>query len=133
MKVSLIILFTIAVFMLPITSFGQQFIRGDLDGDGDVDVDDLCILQCVSFGACSITGADCASVSLVCELAADINDNGLAGGEFSDVLYLYNFVNGTGPAPPPPYPDCGEDPTDPQPGEDCCGGGGNCCQQSAWS
>jgi hypothetical protein len=44
-----------------------------------------------------------------CKDAADVNDNGLI--ELSDYTYLVNHLFNGGPAPPPPFPAAGTDPT----------------------
>jgi hypothetical protein len=54
-------------------------------------------------------------------LAADVNDDG-GPIDGTDLFYLVSYLMMGGPAPPPPFPDCGPDPTNPQPGDDCCGG-----------
>ncbi|MGB2982132.1 MAG: dockerin type I repeat-containing protein [Candidatus Zixiibacteriota bacterium] len=73
----------------------QQFIRGDVDEDGDVDVQDI--------AACSMGGP------FACDDAADVNDDGVIN--LPDCDYLIEFLYNQGPPPPPPYPDCGVDPT----------------------
>lgn len=104
---------------LTVAAQNPVFIRGDIDDDGDVDGDDFCLMQCILFGGtCGQTGTDCSTVSPSCMFAADFNDDGNV--TLSDATSMYYFITGQSSAPPPPYPDCGEDPTNPQPGADCC-------------
>ena len=49
-----------------------------------------------------------------CLDAADTNDD--AGIDVSDGVYLVRHLFALGPAPPPPYPACGPDPTPGGPG-----------------
>jgi hypothetical protein len=73
----------------------QEFIRGDVNEDGLVNVMDY--TACVNGPPYS------------CDDAVDVNDDGLL--DALDCDYLYNHLFGTGPPPPPPFPDCGVDPT----------------------
>lgn len=106
------------------STFAQDFIRGDVNADGVVDNTDICGLQCLVFGTstCNATGEACTPELMSCELAADVDDNGTVS--ISDITYLVYFLMGATP-PPAPFPDCGPDPTDPQPGASCCGA--SCC------
>lgn len=124
MKLLLAIVVTF-ILLIPLSSYSQVFIRGDINDDGDVDIEDLCALQCLRFGACNIEGTDCDSAEIRCVLAADINDDGVVS--LVDVTYMTGFLFQSGSQPPPPYPDCGEDPTNPQAGDDCCSFIG-CCE-----
>ena len=45
-----------------------------------------------------------------CLDAADGNDDG--GTDISDAIYIINYLFASGPVLPPPFPDCGLDPTD---------------------
>jgi hypothetical protein len=74
----------------------QEFIRGDVDEDGVVQMAD--VVRCMSGPPFS------------CDDAADVNDDGVLTP--MDCDYLNNFLMGIGPPPPPPFPDCGVDPTD---------------------
>jgi hypothetical protein len=73
----------------------QQFIRGDVNGDGVVSTQDIT--------ACAVGGP------FLCNDAADANDDGVLNP--ADCDYLTDFLFGPGAPPPPPYPDCGLDPT----------------------
>ena len=46
---------------------------------------------------------------LSCADAADADDNGRV--EIADALVVLNYIHCLGPAPPPPFPHCGPDPT----------------------
>ena len=80
--------------------YTTDFIRGDVDGDGEVGPLDVLYLA----DALSGIGTLPANID-----AADTNDNGVVHS--GDLIYLNAFVNGTGPAPPAPYPAAGVDPT----------------------
>jgi len=73
----------------------QEFIRGDINADGAVDLQDIVLCQ--------------GGPPFACMDAADVNDDGVFNT--LDCDYLYNYYFGTGPPPPPPFPDCGVDPT----------------------
>ncbi|MBI4602254.1 MAG: hypothetical protein HY721_09865 [Planctomycetes bacterium] len=84
---------------------GCTFVRGDITGtlpgqDPVVDLNDGVNILAFLFIARSVPP---------CIDAADINDNGLV--ELSDYTYLVNFLFNGGPAPPPPFPTAGTDPT----------------------
>ncbi len=72
----------------------QQFIRGDINADGIVDMSD--VTACVGGGP------------FLCDDAADVNDDGVL--DLTDCDYLLAWWQG-GPPPPSPFPDCGIDPT----------------------
>ncbi|MFH1336570.1 MAG: dockerin type I repeat-containing protein, partial [Candidatus Zixiibacteriota bacterium] len=73
----------------------QEFIRGDVDANGVVNMAD--VTRCW------------AGPPFLCDDAADVNDDGVWNS--LDCDYLNNFLMGMGPPPPPPFPDCGVDPT----------------------
>lgn len=81
---------------------GKGFIRGDIDGNGIVDIND--------FDLCEAGGP------FSCDDAADVNDDGTV--DSLDCEYLSNYLNFGGPPPPAPFPDYGLDPT---PDELTCG------------
>jgi hypothetical protein len=72
----------------------QQFIRGDVNASGSVDMAD--VTACVGGGP------------FPCDDAADVNDDGVL--DQADCDYLLAYWQG-GPPPPAPFPDCGLDPT----------------------
>lgn len=113
------------LLVIPIISPAQEFIRGDLNDDGIVDFTDKCVLECRAYGQCYGPMVACIEYPVRCALALDINDDG-SFGDFSDYFYLSNYLLGNGPEPPAPFPECGEDPTNPYPGGDCCGSA-DCC------
>jgi len=77
---------------------GIQFVRGDVNGDGSVDVSDPVVSLAFLFS----------QGPLGCESAADTNDDGLL--DISDPIFGLSFLFGGGlPIPPPVL--CGEDPT----------------------
>lgn len=82
----------------------DEFIRGDCDGDGTINalVD---VLYLLAFG---FQGGP----PPPCDDASDVDDDGMQN-PLVDGLYLLatGFIFGS-PDPPPPYPDCGLDPTD---------------------
>jgi hypothetical protein len=84
------------------------FRRGDSNRDGLFDISDpITILSCL------FLGGECPG----CPRAGDANDDGRL--DITDPVYLlgWRFSLET-PAPPPPFPDCGVDPT-PDDLEDC--------------
>jgi hypothetical protein len=72
-----------------------QFIRGDVDADGDLTMADLIRLQ--------------QGPPFMCDDAADINDDGIQ--DIGDLMYFVQFIYHGGPPPPSPFPGCGTDPT----------------------
>ena len=80
----------------------QSFRRGNVNGDGLVDISDaLSLLGCLF-----IRGQPCPE----CDDAADANDSGRIDVSDSVYILLYLFVGGS--PPPPPALCCGADPTD---------------------
>lgn len=73
----------------------QEFIRGDVDENGMVEIADV--------SACATGGP------FSCNDAADVNDDGIVS--LVDCIYLNDYIMGSGPEPPDPFPDCGVDPT----------------------
>ena len=80
-----------------------DFVRGDADLDGDVDVDDVTHILNYLFDSNGLVN--------FCFLAnsADVDDDGAI--EFEDASKLFAFLKGTHPEPEAPYPDPGEDTT----------------------
>jgi len=89
-----------ALFQVLIFPKGGSFIRGDLDRDGELKINDAVIIAEYLFKA----GAqpDCLD-------AADTNDDGEL--DISDPVYLLFFLFLGGQEPPDPYPTSGSDPT----------------------
>src|SRR6266540_3063389 len=78
----------------------EDFRRGDINGDGSLDIADPVRLLSDLFG-----GFD-----LPCEDAADVDDSGTI--DLSDGLRVLGYLFQGGAAPAPPWPGCGIDPTD---------------------
>lgn len=86
-----------------LSNLGPDLIRGDVDGDGSlVAIPDAIFLLQYLF-------ASVAGTSLGCPVAADVNDDSAVN--ISDVVMILHFGFTSGPAPQPPYPNCGPDPT----------------------
>jgi hypothetical protein len=78
---------------------GAKFIRGDVNGDGVVDVSDpTVILNWLFLGA----GAP------ACIESADANDTRVVN--IADPIYIFNYLFTGGSPPPWPFPACGEAP-----------------------
>jgi hypothetical protein len=75
------------------------FIRGDANADGGIYIGDA-----VATLAYLFTGG-----TLPCDNAADSNDDGLL--DIADAIALLGYLFNGAPPPPPPFPDCGIDPT----------------------
>ena len=82
--------------------FDGDYLRGDSNGDGNINIADPIFSLAYLFNQGSIPQ---------CMEAADAN--GDLGIDLADALYLLNYINGLGPAPPMPFPDCGNDPGTP--------------------
>ena len=83
-----------------ITLDADDFVRGDCNTDGGVDLADAILLLGVLF-----SGVD----PDTCEDACDANDDG--GQDISDAITTLAFLFTSGPSPSAPYPDCAADPT----------------------
>ena len=79
---------------------GREFIRGDADVSGGVDISDVVTILGYLF-----LGEDAAS----CLDARDVNDNGAV--DVTDPVYELNHQFLGGAPPPPPFPEVGIDPT----------------------
>lgn len=78
---------------------GAAFRRGDVVQDTTLDITDAVVLL-----GCLFLGEDCPE----CLSTADVdNDNVI---NVTDPIYLLVWLFRGGPAPPPPFPDCGLDP-----------------------
>ncbi len=84
------------------TGGGQQFVRGEINGDGARNIADAVFLLNQLF----IPGSPTAP----CQKSADVNDDGSVN--IADAIFLLNelFVPGS-PTAPAPNPGCGDDPT----------------------
>jgi hypothetical protein len=80
---------------------GQVFIRGDANGDGEINLSDA------TFGLNNLFLGG--PPPRPCGDSADFNDSGTR--DVSDAVYLLNFLFLGGPRPPPPFPFRGPDPT----------------------
>ena len=91
----------LAATALPCEIPQGAFIRGDVNGDGRIDANDVSVIQLFLNGG----------ATLPCEDAADANDDGVIS--LSDTLVILNTAaGGGGPLPPAPGPFiCGPDPT----------------------
>ena len=79
---------------------GETFIRGELNGNGSIDLGDPIAL---------LAGLFLDGVDLDCLDAADVNDDGVA--ELADALDLLGYLYGGATPPPAPFPACGFDRT----------------------
>lgn len=85
---------------LTVMFVGASFRRGDCDGGGGTDIGDaITALQQLFLGDAGIP----------CRGACDANDDGLF--DIADPIQLLRTLFLGDPPPPPPYPECGEDPT----------------------
>lgn len=80
-------------------SAGVEFIRGDSNGDGAIDIGD----PIYDLGYLFSNGPS------VCLDAQDNNDDGQV--DIGDPVYSLAFTFSGGPPPTAPWPDCGQDPT----------------------
>lgn len=78
-----------------------QFLRGDANRDGTIDVADAVVVLFSLFTA---------GTPLWCHDAADCNDSGVT--DLSDPIYLLHFLFRGGLPPPAPFDSCGPDPTE---------------------
>lgn len=78
------------------------FIRGDFDGDEDVDGDDIDAIGAYAFMGEGVPPGGC-------ERAGDADDGGSIN--VTDMSYLSSFLFRQGPPPPSPFPAPGRDPT----------------------
>ncbi|HLU47922.1 MAG TPA: hypothetical protein VK116_07550, partial [Planctomycetota bacterium] len=81
---------------------GPIFLRGDADASGALNLTDaIRILTFLFVG----------NVEVSCLDAADSDDSGALN--LTDGIFVLNYLFvGLSPAPPPPFPECGPDPTD---------------------
>jgi hypothetical protein len=77
-----------------------HFLRGDVNEDGRINISDpIATLHFLFLGVDGIR----------CKKSGDIDDNGLV--EITDAIDLLTYLFAGGPAPPPPFPEPGLDPT----------------------
>ena len=76
-----------------------RFVRGDANGDGRDDLSD----------PIQVLGFLFAGKPLRCLDAADANDDGALN--MADAIFVLQYLFDSGPPIPPPYPNCGTDPT----------------------
>ena len=97
----MVITATSCVVLHPI--IGVPFFRGDCDTDGVLNAlsDTLFLLEFGFLGG----------PPPLCDDSADVDDDGTLNA-LIDALYLLEFGFLGGPPPPPPFVDCGPDPTD---------------------
>ncbi len=81
------------------TAFEPEFVRGDCNDDGGVDISDAIESLTLLFVG-GVTN---------CVNACDTNDD--EGFDISDPIYSLAALFTSGPAPLAPYPNCGDDPT----------------------
>ncbi len=82
------------------------FLRADANADNSLDIADaVCVLSYL-FGP---AGNPCKEQIPTCLDAADSNDDGAV--DLADGIYILQNLFANGPAIPPPYPECGVDPT----------------------
>ena len=79
----------------------ERFLRGEANGDGVLDMTDGIVLVVHLFvGSSSVQG---------CEDRLDVNDDGVL--DISDPIALLRWMFAGAPPPPPPFEQCGADPT----------------------
>lgn len=101
MKFRLMILLAGILVASTVLAVPDDFIRGDFDNNGGVNIADAIGILGFLFAGGS---PPC------CPDAADANDDGLIG--IADTIYLLDFLfPRPGPPPPAPFPACGADPT----------------------
>ena len=94
-----------------VTQRGVLFVRGDVDGVGNIDITDAVFLLNFLFQG---------GPTPPCMDAADVDDDGGQRPSITDAIFLLNWLFQGGRPPPPPTPstgrygigDCGIDPTD---------------------
>ena len=93
---------------LPDLPPATEFIRGDTNTDGGVNITDgVFILNFLFVGG----------ATLPCKEASDTNADGIVN--ITDGVYMLNFLFSGGPEPPAPFGECGTDPTQAPDAVDC--------------
>jgi hypothetical protein len=90
---------TVEIEALPVET-GDPFVRGDANADGSIDIADAIALLGFLFGGAG---------PLACDDAGDTNDDETLN--IADTIRLLGFLFGSDPPPPPPFGQCGSDPT----------------------
>ena len=85
---------------IPDVCAGQNFIRGECNGDDSISIADAIFLLGFLFNS---------GPAPTCQDACDINDD--SGIDIGDGVYLLAYLFSGAAAPPAPFPDCGIDPT----------------------
>lgn len=85
----------------PCGGLDPEFVRGDLNDDGNVDIADPVALLAALFVA--------GTPPIPCQDSQDGNDDG--GIDISDAIFLLANLFAGGPSPSAPFPDCGTDPS----------------------
>ena len=80
---------------------GGSFMRGYVDGGGDIAINDAILILSILFADGGMPP---------CSDRADVNDDGTVN--IADAINLLGYLFGGGESPPPPFPVVGEDPTD---------------------
>lgn len=97
----LILLFVLLPGLSPVRAQSVPFIRGDADVSGAVDLTDGIRILRVLFVVPDL---------LPCPDATDLDDDGKLN--IVDAIFLFRHLFQGGAEPPPPFTDCGEDPTE---------------------
>ena len=84
----------------PASGIVLEFIRGDVDNSGRVDINDAIVMHSNLY----LTG-----LQFSCLKAADVNDNGAV--QQDDLVLMLQHLFLDGPAIAPPWQRCGIDPT----------------------
>jgi len=92
-------------------SAGVEFIRGDVNNSGSIDLSDAILLLGYQFSG---------GAAPTCLDSADLNDNGAI--DLSDPIYMLSYSFSAGPPPAAPFPACGEDPSGDADGITCLQG-----------
>lgn len=87
------------VITLTVPPATEQFVRGDVDGSGLIDLGDAVLVLSALFSGGSLT----------CRDAADFGDDGAVN--IADGISLLSFLFQSAAAPAAPFPDCGVDPS----------------------
>ncbi|MDE0959791.1 MAG: HYR domain-containing protein [Planctomycetota bacterium] len=91
---------TTNTFTVTVEECTSDFVRGDANDDGTVDITDAVVTIGYIFQGLQFTCLD----------ALDDNDDGVV--DISDAIYHFGVLFTGGPPPPPPFDQCGVDPTE---------------------